>query len=230
MTNRYGGFAGIAVALVLSFGCASTATVDPWENFNRRVHNFNEGADRRVLKPLAQGYRAVTPDLLERGIANVFANLDDPQVAVNQLLQGKPARGAGDLTRFVVNTVFGLAGLFDVASGMGLPKHQEDFGQTLARWGMGRGAYLVVPLWGPSNPRDGFGDIMGSYAFPPRYIDDVGARNSIYALSIINKRAALLDAEEIVTGDRYLFFRDAYLQRREYLINDGVVEDAFLDD
>ncbi|MEM7099715.1 MAG: VacJ family lipoprotein [Pseudomonadota bacterium] len=212
-------------------GCVSAGSnPDPLENFNRSIHNFNDSADRRVLKPLAQGYRALTPDPLERGIRNVFSNLDDPQVFLNQLLQGKPGLALSDLGRFLVNSTVGIGGLFDVASTMGLEKHQEDFGQTFARWGFGRGAYLVIPFWGPSNPRDGIGDILGSYTFPPRYLDDVPTRNVIYGLSVINRRANLLDAENIVSGDRYIFFREAYLQRREFLINDGEVEDDFLDD
>lgn len=220
----------LGLLIVTTMGCASSGQVDPFEGFNRGVHNFNESADKRVLKPLAQGYRAVLPDPVERGIANIFSNLDDPQVALNQLLQGKPGLALSDLGRFVVNSTIGIAGIMDPATDMGMAKHREDFGQTFAVWGFGQGAYLVVPFWGPSNPRDGLGDILGSAAFPPRYLDDVRARNVIYGLSVLNRRAGLLDAENIVSGDRYLFFRDAYLQRREFLINDGEVEDDFLDD
>ena len=209
---------------------ADSAQADPYENFNRRIHNFNMSADKRVLKPIAQGYRWVLPDPVERGIANVFSNLDDPQVAINQILQGKLALGISDLGRFVVNSTLGIGGIFDVATGMGMPKHVEDFGQTFARWGFESGAYLVVPFWGPSSPRNGIGDMVGSYAFPPRYVDHVPTRNTLYGVSVLNRRAALLDVEEIVSGDRYSFIRDAYLQRRDYLINDGEVEDDFFDE
>ncbi len=223
--------AAVAGCLLLVMGgCATQPNADPWEGFNRSVHGFNEQADRYVLKPLAQGYRAVLPAPAERGIANVFSNLDDVQVSLNQLLQGKPGLAASDFGRFLVNSTIGLGGLFDVATSLGMSKHQEDFGQTFAVWGFGAGPYLVVPFWGPSGPRDGFGDIVGSYTFLPRYIDHVPTRNTVYAVSVINLRAGLLDVEDLVTGDRYTFFRDAYLQRREFLINDGVVEDTFLDD
>lgn len=218
------------VCCVLLCGCATPSNPDPFENWNRNVHGFNETADRWVLKPVARGYRAVLPDPAERGIDNVFSNLNDVQVAINQLLQGKPGLAVSDLSRFIVNSTIGIGGLFDVASQMGMTKHEEDFGQTLAVWGVAPGAYLVIPFWGPSGPRDGFGDIVGSYTFLPRYIDHVPTRNTVYGVSVINLRAGLLDVEELVTGDRYLFFRDAYLQRREFLINDGAVEDTFLDE
>lgn len=225
---------GPRLALLLLFGgvasgCA-TQSIDPLESGNRKVHAFNDTADHFLLKPIAKGYTAILPKPAERGIANAFSNLNDPWVAINQLLQGKPKLALRDTGRFLVNTTLGIGGLFDVAGRMGLEKHQEDFGQTLAVWGVGRGAYLVVPFWGPSSPRDGFGAIVGNYAYLPRYISNTATRNWVIALWIINKRAGFLGAESLITGDRYLFIRDAYLQRRDYLINDGVVEDSFMDD
>ncbi len=217
------------VLTVAISGCA-TQGIDPYESSNRKVQAFNDTADRFLLKPLARGYRAVLPDAVERGISNVFSNLAEPFVAINQLLQGKPVQGLYDGGRFLVNTTLGIGGLFDVGAGLGLEKHAEDFGQTLAVWGVGQGPYLVWPFWGPSNPRDAVGDLVGSFAFVPTYADDVGVRNSAYALWVINRRAQLLDAERLIKGDRYLFIRDAYLQRRDYLVNDGIVTDDFLDD
>ena len=221
----------VAVLICTLFvgGCA-TSSPDPYENINRRVHNFNEGADKWVLKPVAQGYRAVAPQFVERGISNIFSNIGEPVVSLNQLLQGKSKNSLRDLGRFVINSTIGFGGIFDPATSLGFEKHQEDFGQTFAVWGIKQGSYLVIPFWGPSNPRDGIGDFIGSYGFLPRYLNDVPARNISYALSIINRRANLLDAEKIVSGDRYVFFRDAYLQRRNYLIKDGIIEDEFLDD
>lgn len=221
--------ASLSILLLLVTGCATTGNPDPYEGFNRGVMNFNDGADRRVLKPIARGYRWITPRFVEDGVGNFFSNLNEPVVALNQLLQGKPGLALKDTGRFLINSTIGLAGLIEVADSMGLEKHQEDFGQTFGVWGIEQGPYLVLPFWGPSNPRDGIGDLIGSFGFAPRYVDDVTARNLLYALSLINRRASLLDAEELISGDRYLFIRDAYLQRRNYLTLDGVVEDEFLD-
>ncbi len=219
-----------ALCLVgLVSGCASQK-IDPFEGVNRGFQSFNDTTDRFLLKPIAIGYSAVLPNPVERGVANVFSNAADPWVAINQLLQGKPGLSVRDTGRFLLNSTLGVGGLFDVAGRMGLEKHDEDFGQTLAVWGVGQGPYLVVPFWGPSNPRDGIGDIVGSFAYVPRYIDHVPTRNIALALDVISQRADLLDAERLISGDRYLFIRDAYLQRRDYLINDAVVEDSFLDD
>ena len=210
-------------------GCASQS-IDPYESANRKVQSFNDGVDKYLLKPVAKGYQAILPDFVERGVANFFANLSDPFIAVNQLLQGKAVDSLSDTTRFLLNSTVGVAGLFDVSSQFGLVKHNEDFGQTLAVWGMDTGPYIVLPFWGPSNPRDGIGDLGGTVGFLPGYLHDVSARNSAFDLYIIDKRVGLLKAEKLLSGDRYSFIRDAYLQRRDYLINDGEVEDSFLED
>lgn len=219
----------LSVLVLVASGCATTGKTDPYEGFNRSMMSFNDGADRAILKPLAKGYRAITPQFVEDGIGNFFSNLNDPVVALNQLLQGKPGLAVRDTGRFLVNSTIGIGGLFEVADGLGLEKHQEDFGQTFGVWGIGTGPYLVMPFWGPTNPRDGIGSIVGSFGFAPRYLNDVTSRNLTYALAIIHRRAQLLDAEKLVSGDRYVFIRDAYLQRRDYLTSDGVVEDEFLD-
>lgn len=217
----------ITLASVLA-SCSST-NIDPLENLNRGTQSFNDGADRILLKPLAQAYQYALPQPVETGVSNFFSNLGDPFIALNQVLQGKPGFAISDLGRFLINSTIGIAGIFDVADVMGLEKHQEDFGQTLAVWGVEQGSYLVIPLLGPSSFRGGVGTAVGAYGFPPRYIDHVPTRNSVYGLWLISQRASLLQATELLRGDKYLFLRDAYLQQRDYLINDGIVDDPFLD-
>lgn len=219
----------LLIVVVLCIPCAADE-VDPWEPFNRKVFKFNDAVDRAVLVPLAKGYNLL-PRVVRTGIGNVFRNLGTPTVFVNQFLQGKPREAGADLGRFVVNTTIGIGGIFDVAARMNLPAHEEDFGQTLAVWGVGQGPYLVVPFWGASSIRAGSGDLVGIWTNPLHYVDDNAVRYGTFAVWGIDKRAGVLAAESFVTGDRYLFLRDAYLQRREYLIHDGEVEeDPFLDD
>lgn len=202
-------------------------TPDPWEGWNRKVYAFNDVADRYFLTPVAKSYQWVTPDLVEKGVGNVFSNLREINTILNDLLQFKFKQAASDTGRFVVNTTVGLAGIFDVASPMGLEKNNEDFGQTLGYWGVGAGPYLVVPLLGSYNLRDGLGSVVDVQTSYLGEIDHVPTRNQIWALSIIDNRARLFAAEELVTGDKYAFIRDAYLQRRRYLVKDGEVEDSF---
>jgi phospholipid-binding lipoprotein MlaA len=204
---------------------------DPWQGFNRKIFAFNEFADRWVMKPVAKGYQKVTPSIVRRGIGNFFSNLTYPLVAVNQFLQGKFTLGASDTGRFIVNTTLGIGGLFDPASGAGLQAHDEDFGQTFAKWGIHAGPYLVLPFLGPSTVRDGFGSAVNFYAQPVRYlVDDEKTRYGMTALYFIETRASLLDTEQFIGGDRYIFIRDAYLQRRDFLIHDGQIKDEFLED
>lgn len=218
------------VVAMVSTGCATMNNVDPYEGFNRKVMAFNDGADKLFLNPLALGYLAATPKPVRQSVHNVFANLNEPTVIINQFLQGKGRLGLQDTARFLINTTLGIAGLFDVAAKMGLARHNEDFGQTLGSWGAGSGAYLIIPFWGPVTTRDGIGDIANSYTYLPRYIDHPRTRNQVLGLGIIDKRAYLLGAEELIQGDRYLFIRDAYLQSREFLTRDGEVEeDPFLE-
>jgi phospholipid-binding lipoprotein MlaA len=200
---------------------------DPWEPFNRRVHAFNDVADRWVLRPVASGYRNVTPDPVQRGVGNFFNNLGEIRNILNNLLQGKLQSSASDTGRLLINSTVGVLGVFDVASRWGLAPSSEDFGQTLGRWGVSSGPYLVLPFLGPRTVRDGFGSVLDGYADPVFYVDDDAARIGAIALRIVDTRAALIPAEEMMSGDRYLFLRDAYLQRREYLVRDGVVEDDF---
>lgn len=221
------------VALVALSGCATTGgdPRDPIEPVNRAVFQFNDTVDKAVLKPVAQGYKAVLPRPIRTGVTNFFANLRDPWIALNQILQGKIEEGATDFMRFVTNTTFGLAGIFDVASEGGMEKHDEDFGQTLGVWGLDTGPYLVLPILGPSNVRDGAGRVADSAAYVPwegpgwaDAGDEVAIRNSLTTVDLIQTRAGLLDASNVLEEaalDRYAFVRDAYLQRRRSQVYDG---------
>ena len=203
---------------------------DRWERFNRWMHNFNEVADRVMLKPTARVYKAVMPPPLYRGLGNAKDNLGDIKDGVNNILQGKIKQGAGDFLRVLINTTLGLGGLFDLASKMGLPDHQEDFGQTLARWGVPPGPYLVLPFLGPTTLRDAVSYPFDTPLDPVRYLSPVDHRNIIYGQRLIHARSQFLAAEDILFGDKYIFFKNAYLQRREFLVNDGEVEDPFDDE
>ena len=222
---------GLIVGIVLlSVSCATVDNPDPFEGMNRKVMAFNDGADRMILKPVAKGYMNVTSEPVRRSVTNFYDNFAYPITIINQFLQGKVKLGFSDLGRFLVNTTAGILGLFDVATGLGMEYHDEDFGQTLGVWGVGSGAYLVIPLWGPVTTRSGVGDIASFYTHPVQFIDDEATRYGLFIGWAIQARASLLEAEELITGDRYLFIRDAFLQRREFLVNDGEIEeDPFLE-
>lgn len=223
-------FAGAAVAL-LAGACATippdagSNPVDPLERMNRHVFEFNDRVDRAVLKPLAQGYVAVVPEPVRGCVSNFFANLGDVSNAANNLLQGKPVEAVSDICRIAINTTVGVLGCFDVASKAGLEKHNEDFGQTLGRWGLGSGAYLVLPLLGPSSVRDAVGRVPEAFVDAANAAgDDARARNTLFVLGTIDLRARLLDAGRLLEAaalDKYQFTRDAYLQRRRNLVYDG---------
>ena len=202
---------------------------DPWENWNRKVFAFNEVLDTYALKPIAKGYRAVTPDPVEKGVRNAFANIGEVVTIVNDVLQGKFSQAGNDTGRLLINSTIGIAGIFEVAEGLGLEKNdREDFDQTLAVWGVGSGNYLVLPFFGPSTVRGAPGLYVDGLTLPILYVDHVPTRNTLYGADLISLRAELLDSEKLVAAaDKYTFIRDVYLQRREYLINDGDVEDDF---
>ena len=211
--------------------CASEANVDSWESMNRKTHKFNDRIDRWVLKPIAKAYDRVLPDLAKRGVRNIFRNIGTPAVALNQLLQGKPKTGVGDFSRFLLNSTIGIGGIFDVAPSVGLEHHQEDFGQTFSVWGIGNGPYLVIPFRGPSSTTHAVGMALDAFTNPVRLITPASARYSTLSLYYVDLRAQLFTAEAFVSGDEYLFLRDAYLQRHEFLVLDGEIEDdPFLDD
>jgi phospholipid-binding lipoprotein MlaA len=204
--------------------------IDPFQNLNRTTHQFNLKLDKYIARPAAVVYTTLIPDSLEKGFANMFANLDEISNVANDLLQGKFAQAANDGARFVINTTFGIGGLFDVADPMGLPRSEgEDFAQTLAAWGVPSGPFLMLPLIGPSTLRDAPSKFVDSLTNPVSELSEVSDRNSLRALSLLSTRAELLDYDDVVSGDKYIFIRDIYLQRREYLENDGVVEDNFGD-
>jgi len=222
----------LALSLVaMMFGCASIpagvppSPDDPWEPFNRSVFEFNEGLDKYVLKPVVSGYRFVLPEFIREGVYNFFSNYNDIYTALNNLLQGKPDFAFHDLMRVVVNTTMGLGGLIDLATPGGLEKHKEDFGQTFGVWGIPSGPYVVLPFFGPSSVRDTFGtvaDLETDYLF--KYIPNVGLRNSLTGLRVVNARNTYYEAGDLLDGaaiDKYSFLRDAYIQRRKYQINEG---------
>ena len=200
---------------------------DPWESFNRPIFRFNDTVDTYALKPIAQGYRAVTPQFLEDGVHNVFGNIGDVGNLANNLLQGKLHNAGVDTGRLIFNTTFGLLGFFDVAKHMGLRKNDEDFGQTLGVWGLNSGPYLVIPLLGPSTVRDATGRVPDSFLTPYPYMDHVPTRNVTRGVQVVDTRANLLQAERLVSGYKYIFIRNAYLQSREFKVKDGQVEDDF---
>jgi len=224
----------IAATLLASLlGSAPVAAEirDPWEGVNRKIFGVNDFLDRRILRPVAKGYTRVVPGFARRGIHNALVNIGTPIVALNQALQGKGRDAASDTGRFLVNTTLGIGGLFDPATGMGLPAHQEDFGQTLQVWGMGSGPHIVLPLRGSTTVTDGVGMILNSITNPVLLFSDTQTRLIVTGVSIIDTRAELLSADTLLSGDKYLFLRDASLQRREFLISDGELdEDPFLSD
>lgn len=202
---------------------------DPLESLNRPIFVVNDAFDRYLLKPVATGYDKITPDPVQRGVGNMFANMYDFNAAINGVLQWRWA-GAGRASgRFLINSTLGLLGIFDVASKMGISPYRTDFGHTLAIWGVRPGPYIMVPFFGPRTFRSGTGTIFDTYTSIPTYIDNVRLRNSIWGLELVDGRARLLKADDLITGDRYIFIRDAYLQGRETFVNDGVVQDDFSD-
>lgn len=211
---------------------AEELDVDPWQGFNRAVFEFNETLDQYVAKPVAQGYQAITPQFVDTGISNFFSNLEDVLIIANDILQLKPMQALSDTGRFLVNSTIGVFGFFDVASHIGLEKHNEDLGQTLGYWGVGAGPYVMLPVLGPSNLRDALGlagDTLSGMGYTN--IAETNAQaGGLWLLRNIDARADLIASEGLVSGERYSFFRSFYLQRRAYLIADGVVEDEFDED
>jgi len=230
-------FALPAVAIIaLLSGCAATQgpppKADPFESFNRASFAFNDAVDGAVLKPVAKGYVAVTPGFVRTGVSNAFNNVSDVKSAVNNLLQGNPGRALSDTGRVLANTFLGIFGLWDVASPMGLQKYDEDFGQTLGKWGVGSGPYLVLPLMGPSTVRDSVARIPSRYVEYQFYIDHPRTGNALFLTDMINTRANFLAAEDTLNAaalDKYTFLRDAYLQRRLRQVHDGKVPAEKLD-
>lgn len=225
------GWAGAAVlAVTLLQGCATGPGAnpsDPLEPFNRAVFGFNEGVDRAVLKPVATVYRNVTPQPVRTGVTSFFGNISDVWAIVNNLLQGKGEYAADSLARVTTNTLWGLGGIFDVATELKIPKHSEDFGQTLGVWGVGSGPYLVLPLLGPSTVRDTAGLVVDSQLDLVTQASNVRVRNSLTTLRVVNVRANLLGAGDVLDQaalDKYSFTREIYQQRRTSLIGNAPAE------
>lgn len=219
----------VLVAMAFTFaGCASQAHKDPLEGINRGIYRFNDVADRAVIKPVATAYKNATPSPIRKGISNFFSNLGTLTTILNDLLQFKFSHAFSDTGRFVINTTFGIAGFFDVASMNNIEKRREDFGQTLGYWGVGSGPYLVLPFLGPSTLRDTTGLVFDTATSDPitytHNIGEVRLHNQLRLVQFIDRRADLLTATDLVDEaalDPYVFMRDAYLQRRANLIKDG---------
>ncbi len=204
-------------------------TPDPWENINQRTFAFNDFFDRVLVRPVAITYNTFLPRPVRQGIGNFFSNIDDINVFANDLLQLKFNDALSDSGRFALNTTVGLGGFLDIASNVGLEKNEEDFGQTLGRWGVGSGPYVVLPVFGSSNVRDSLGLVLDTLFNPIQYYDERTVRLTLFAVRELDTRSSLLALDELVGGDKYLFFREAYVQRREYLVKDGQVADSFSD-
>jgi len=198
-----------------------SAVNDPWEGWNRKVHRFNNALDRAIIRPVARGYVRAVPRPVRTGVSNVFSNLGQPVSALNALLQGKPKRAGQSLARFALNLTLGVGGLFDPASDANLPRGNEDFGQTLAVWGWKQSRYLELPFLGPRTVRDSFGLGGDIAASPMRQIDDQPVRYGLAGLSLVSARAQLLSIDSLREGavDDYILLRDAWMQRRHYLIS-----------
>lgn len=231
---------GIFLSTLLMNGCATVDVPDPrdpWEGWNRNVQSFNDGLDDYAMKPVAKGYRWIMPTFADRAVTNVFSNIDDIGVFINDFLQGKFSQSGKDTARFLVNTTAGVGGLFDVASMIDLPKNREDFGQTLGVWGVPTGPYLVLPLFGPSSPRGVVGIVGDAAMNPITYIGSPYISGGLFALNAIDMRADNLSteriADEAAVFGRYEFFKNAYLAQRRYLVLDGDVpedEEFILDE
>ncbi|PRY01322.1 VacJ family lipoprotein [Paraburkholderia sp. BL25I1N1] len=217
----------LAVAAALLAGCTTVQTPtkgDPLEGLNRTIFTVNDKLDQYALKPVAKGYVFITPQPVRDSVTNFFSNIGDVYIAANNLLQLKITDGVEDIMRIVINTVFGVGGLFDVATLAKLPKHDNDLGLTLGHYGVPAGPYLVLPLFGPSTVRDAVGSIGNYYVNPLSYIHPDGLSWALYGLNVVNTRANLLNASDVLEGaalDKYSFVRNAYLQRRQYLLSDG---------
>jgi phospholipid-binding lipoprotein MlaA len=228
---------GIVLAAALT-GCVTLPPghkpppQDPWESWNRGVYKVNDKVDRAVVKPVARTYVRAVPAPARTGVSNFFANLRTTTVMVNDALQGKFAAAGNDLARLLVNTTVGIGGLLDPATQMGLDKNDEDFGQTLGHWGLHPGPFVEIPFLGPSDVRDGSGRVVDIFTGPTHYINNNWVSYGLYGVSALDARAGLLSLDETLQKvfDPYAFIRDAYLQRRAYLVSDGKVTDEVLVD
>lgn len=204
-------------------------TDDRWNALNKRSFAFNDFFDKLIVRPVAITYTTFLPRFARQGIGNFFSNIDDINVLVNDLLQLKLDDALSDSGRLLVNTTIGVGGIFDFASDFGLQKHEEDFGQTLGYWGVKPGPYVMLPVFGASNVRDSVGLVLDTLFNPIQYQDNSSTQLVLFALRETDTRSSLLALDRLIVGDRYLFIREAYVQRRNYLVLDGEVSDGFSD-
>ncbi|MCG8414832.1 MAG: VacJ family lipoprotein [Pseudomonadales bacterium] len=223
--------AALAIFFILSLAAptAWAANDDPLETVNRGTHEFNRVIDKLLFRPLAATYVTITPKFVRTGVNNFFSNLDDVRVGLNHLAQLELNDAANDFGRLLLNSTVGVGGLIDVADTVGLEKNREDFGKTLAHYGVDSGPYVVLPFFGPSTLRDAFGLGVDSLAEPLRQLDHVPSRNSLAGTEAVDYRSNLLLFDDLVIGDSYLFLKDAYLQQREYVVNGEYPDLAFED-
>ncbi len=217
---------------ILLFGCATTASLDerdPLENFNRGVYSFNQTMDEIIFNPISKLYKAITPDIIEKGVSNFFSNLGDLSVIANEILQLKFDKAASDVSRVLINSTIGLLGFFDISSEIGLPKHNEDFGQTLAQWGFKSGPYIVVPFFGPATLRDLSALVIDKGMLNPMfYLEDDMTKAGLLTLNYVDFKSRFSNRNDLIGAaslDEYEFIKNAYFEKRAYEINDGKIND-----
>jgi phospholipid-binding lipoprotein MlaA len=219
----------LLILVLLPFSQSVAQTPDPWEPLNQRIFSFNDFFDTNLVVPLSKGYTNIVPRAVRTGVNNFFNNIGEINVAVNDLLQLKIGDAASDTGRFLINSTIGLGGVLDVATPLGLERNDEDWGQTFGYWGIQTGPYFVIPTVGSSSVRDTAGFVLDAVFNPLLFLDSELTGAALYATREIDDRSRLLALDNLIFGDKYIFYRDAYFQRREYQINDGVVEDEFGD-
>ena len=219
----------LLIFISLIFSISVHSEVDPFENINQVTHKINDTLDEEFASPIARAYVNFMPDKLELGVSNFVANYEDINNGLNNILQGKIKDGFSDIGRLLINSTIGVLGFVDVASKIGLEKHDEDFGQTLASWGIKSGPYIVLPLLGPSSLRDTVAQIPDAFLGGLFFINHERTSCELTLLDLLETRARYLGMESLVIGDEYLFYRDAYFQNREYEISDGILDDNFED-
>lgn len=219
----------MVVGLLLAglLGPAGHADEDPWESFNRSIYSFNNTADAYVIKPVAQGYAYLMPEIGRKGVNNFFNNLLDVNGALNGFLQGRVDQGLENVGRVIINSTVGIFGLFDVATALGVPQYQTDFGHTLSIWGVPQGPFVMVPFLGPRTVRSSVGTAFDAYASPLGQMGNSDPAWGLRVFNLVDLRAGLLGADELLSGDQYIFLRDAYLQQRRLQTSDGQLVDDF---